>query len=101
MEKYLLTFSRQAQKDAKFLIGDKLSEKVKEILEVLEKNPMQNPPPYEKLRGELEGLYSRRINSKHRIVYEVREFDNPEYAGVVHIIRMRTHYKGMLSIMFL
>jgi len=101
LEKYLLTFSKQAQKDAKLLAGDKLSDKAKEILEILEKDPLQNPPPYEKLRGELDGMYSRRINSKHRIVYEVRIYDGPEYAGVVHIIRMRTHYRGMLSLLFL
>ena len=101
MEKYLLTFSKQAQKDAKLLVGDKLSEKAKEILEILEKDPLQNPPPYERLRGELDGMYSRRINSKHRIIYEIRKHDGPEYMGVVHIVRMRTHYKGMLSILFL
>ena len=100
MEKYLLTFSRQAQKDAKLLIGDKLSERAKEILEILERDPMQDPPPYEKLRGEIEGMYSRRINLRHRIVYELRGHDGPEYKGVVHIVRMRTHYKGMLSLLF-
>ena len=100
MEKYLLTFSKQAQKDAKLLANDKLSGKAKEILETLEKNPLQNPPPYENLRGELEGMYSRRINSRHRIVYELRDHDGAEYAGVVHIVRMRTHYKGMLSFLF-
>ena len=101
MEKYLLTFSKQAQKDAKLLVGDKLSDKAMEILEILERDPLLNPPPYEKLHGELEGMYSRRINSKHRIVYEIREHDGSEYRGVVHIIRMRTHYKGMLSFLFL
>jgi len=98
LEKYLLTFSKQAQKDAELLEGDKLSDKVMEILEILEKNPMQNPPPYEKLRGELEGMYSRRINSRYRLVYELRDFDGPEYKGVVHIVRMRTHNKGMYVI---
>jgi Txe/YoeB family toxin of toxin-antitoxin system len=101
LEKYLLTFSKQAQKDAKLLAEDKLSGKAKEILEILEKNPMQDSPPYEKLRGELAGMYSRRINSKHRIVYELRDYNGPEYKGVVHIVRMRTHYKGMLSLFFL
>jgi Txe/YoeB family toxin of toxin-antitoxin system len=101
LEKYLLTFSKQAQKDAELLSKDRLSQKVREILEILESNPMQNPPPYEKLRGELDGMYSRRINSKHRIVYEMRDYESSEYKGIVHIIRMRTHYKGMLSLMFL
>jgi len=101
LEKYLLTFSKQAQKDAKLLLNDKLSWKAKEILDMLERNPLQNPPPHEKLRGELEGMYSRRINSKHRIVYELREHDGPEYRGVVHVVRMGTHYKGMLPLLFI
>ena len=101
MEKYLLTFSKQARKDAKLLAGDKLSDKAKELLEILENDPLQDPPPYEKLHGELEGMYSRRINSKHRIVYEIRGHDSAEYRGVVHIVRMRTHYKGMLSLLFI
>ena len=101
MEKYLLTFSKQAQKDAKLLVRDKLSEKAMEILEILENDPLQNPPTYEKLHGELEGMYSRRINSKHRIVYEIRNHDGPGYKGIVHVIRMRTHYKGMLSLLFI
>jgi Txe/YoeB family toxin of toxin-antitoxin system len=100
LEKYLLTFSKQAQKDAKLFADDKLSGKAKSILEMLERNPLQNPPPYEKLQGELQGMYSRRINSRHRIVYEIRDHDGPEYRGVVHIVRMRTHYKGMLSLLF-
>ena len=74
---------------------------MKEILEILEKNPLQNPPPYEKLRGEMSGTYSRRINLRHRIVYEIRDHDSTEYKGVVHIVRMRTHYKGMLSLLFI
>ena len=101
MEKYLLTFSKQAQKDAKLLVGDKLSDKAKELLEILEIDPLRNPSPYEKLHGELEGMYSRRINSRHRIVYEIRSYCNTEYGGIVHIVRMRTHYKGMLPLLFL
>jgi len=75
--------------------------RAKELLEILERNPLQNPPPYEKLRGELEGMYSRRINSKHRIVYELRDYVGPEYKGIVNIVRMRTHYKGMLSLLLI
>jgi Txe/YoeB family toxin of toxin-antitoxin system len=101
LEKYLLTFSSQARKDAKHLAGDNLSGKAKELLEILEIDPLRNPPPYEKLHGELAGMYSRRINSKHRIVYEIRDYDGEGYKGIVHIIRMRTHYKGMLSLLFL
>jgi len=101
LEKYLLTFSKQARKDAKLLDREKLSDKVKDLLEILEIDPLRNPPPYEKLHGELEGMYSRRINSKHRIVYEIRGPDSTEYRGIVYIVRMRTHYKGMLSLLFL
>lgn len=101
MEKYLLTFSKKAQKDAELLVSEKLSGKAREMLEMLEKNPLQNPSPYEKLRGELEGMYSRRINSKHRILYELRDHDGPEYIGVVHIVRMRIHYKGMLALLII
>jgi Txe/YoeB family toxin of toxin-antitoxin system len=101
LEKYRLTFSKQAQKDLELLVAEKLSEKVKLLLEILETNPFQNPPPYEKLRGEASGKYSRRINSKHRLVYDIRRHDEPEYKGIVHIIRMRTHYRGMMSLLFL
>ena len=101
MEKYRLTFSGQAQKDLNLLVAEKLSAKAKELLEILEYDPFQNPPSYEKLRGEASGKYSRRINSKHRIVYTIRECEDIEYKGIVHIIRMRTHYRGMLSVLFL
>ena len=100
MEKYLLTFSKQALKDAELLVSDKLSGKARDILEILEKGPLRNPPPYEKLRGELEGMYSRHINLRYRIVYEIRDHDSTEYKGVVHIVRMRTHYREMLSLLF-
>ena len=101
MEKYRLTFSKQAQKDLELLVAEKLSGKVRELLEMLETDPFQDPPPYEKLRGEANGKYSRRINRKHRLVYDIRDHDGPEYKGTVHIIRMRTHYRGMLSVLFL
>jgi toxin YoeB len=65
-----------------------LKEKAEELLAVLEENPFQNPPPYEKLVGDLSGAYSRRINIQHRLVYEVIESEQ-----VVKIIRMWTHYE--------
>lgn len=99
MEKYRLTFSKLAQKDLELLKAEKLSEKVREQLEILETDPYQ--PPYEKLRGEGRGKYSRRINAKHRIVYDIRESDDPNYKGIVHIIRLRTHYRGIYSVLFL
>jgi len=101
LEKYALTFSKQAQKDLDLLVKEKLSDKVRSLLEILETDPFQDPPPYEKLRGEANGKYSRRINVKHRLVYDVRSSDDPRYKGIVHIIRMRTHYRGMCSVLFL
>ena len=83
-----LVYTKQAQKDAKKLASSNLKEKAEELLIVLKKNPFQNPPPYEKLVGDLSGAYSRRINIQHRLVYEVIESEQ-----VVKIIRMWTHYE--------
>ncbi|MBN8560767.1 MAG: Txe/YoeB family addiction module toxin [Leptolyngbya sp. UWPOB_LEPTO1] len=83
-----LVYTKQAQKDAKKLASSNLREKAQELLEILQENPWQNPPPYEKLIGDLEGAYSRRINIQHRLVYEVIESEN-----TVKILRMWTHYE--------
>ena len=83
-----LIYTKQAQKDAKKLACAGLKEKAKELLAVVELNPFQNPPPYEKLVGDLAGAYSRRITIQHRLVYEVLE---REY--VVKVLRMWTHYE--------
>jgi toxin YoeB len=83
-----LIYTKQAQKDAKKLASSNLKEKAEELLAVLEENPFQNPPPYEKLLGDLLGAYSRRINIQHRLVYEVIESEQ-----IVKIIRMWTHYE--------
>ena len=87
MVEYKILYSKQALKDAKNLTAANLDKKAKELIDVIKKNPLQNPPPYEKLVGNLSGSYSRRINIKHRIVYEVRESDK-----VVRILRMWSHY---------
>ena len=87
MVEYKILYSKFAIKDAKKLSGAKLDTKAKELIEIIRKNPFQNPPPYEKLVGNLNGSYSRRINIKHRIVYEVREIDK-----IVRILRMWSHY---------
>jgi toxin YoeB len=68
-----LVYTKQAQKDAKKLAASGLKNKATELLELIERNPFQNLPPYEKLVGDLTGAYSRRINIKHRIVYQVIE----------------------------
>ena len=87
MVEYKILYSKLALKDAKKLCSANLSIKAKELIEIIRKKPFQNPPPYEKLIGNLNGSYSRRKNIKHRIVYEVREIDK-----VVRISRMWTHY---------
>lgn len=85
---YKLKFSKYALKDAKKLEESRLDGKAKEILKILRENPYQNPPPYEKLKGDLQGKFSRRINIQHRIIYEVLEEER-----VVKIYRMWTHYQ--------
>jgi toxin YoeB len=83
-----LEFSKAAAKDVSKLAGAGLKSKAQELLDVLRHNPWQNPPPYEKLIGELAGAYSRRINRQHRLVYRVDE-NNLR----VDILRMWTHYE--------
>ncbi|HAZ09163.1 MAG TPA: Txe/YoeB family addiction module toxin [Elusimicrobia bacterium] len=83
-----LVFTKQAQKDAKKLSSAGLRPKAEALLEVPRKNPFQNPPPYEKLVGDLAGAYSRRINIQHRLVYQVL----PEIK-TVKVIRLWTHYE--------
>lgn len=85
---YKVFFTRQAQKDAKKVSQSGLRKNAKKLLDVLQKNPFQTPPPYEKLLGELSGAFSRRINIQHRLVYQVYEKEH-----VVKIIRMWTHYE--------
>lgn len=85
---YLIFLTKQAQKDAKKLESCNLDKKAKELLKIIKENPFQNPPPYEKLLGDLKGFYSRRINIQHRIVYEVNESQK-----AVRILRMWTHYE--------
>jgi len=85
---YIIVVTKQAQKDAKKLESCSLDKKAKELLKIIKENPYQNPPPYEKLIGDLKGFYSRRINIKHRIIYEVYEKEN-----TIKILRMWTHYQ--------
>jgi Txe/YoeB family toxin of toxin-antitoxin system len=83
-----LVYTKQAQKDAKKLASAGLKPKALELLEILQKNPFQNPPPYEKLVGDLSGAYSRRLNIQQRLVYQVYETER-----IVKIIRLWTHYE--------
>jgi Txe/YoeB family toxin of toxin-antitoxin system len=83
-----IVYAKQAQKDAQKLASSGLKEKVLELLKVIEDNAFQNPPPYEKLVGDLAGAYSRRINIQHRLVYEVLDKDH-----TVKVLRMWSHYE--------
>ena len=83
-----LAFTKHAQKDAKKLAESGLKTNAQTLLGVLSTNPFQNPPPYEKLVGDLSGADSRRINIQHRLVYEVLESE-----GVVKVLRMWSHYE--------
>lgn len=83
-----IVYAKQAMKDAKKLAASGLKPKAQELLALLAGDPFQNPPPFEKLVGDLAGAYSRRINIQHRMVYEV--FANEK---TVRILRMWTHYE--------
>ena len=83
-----VVYAKQAMKDAKKLAASGLKPKAQELLAVLADDPFRNPPPFEKLVGDLAGTYSRRINIQHRIVYEV--FANEK---TVRVLRMWTHYE--------
>jgi len=87
MVEYKILYSKLALKDAKNLSSANLDKKAKELIEIIKKDPFKNPPPYEKLVGNLNGSYSRRINIQHRLVYEVKEAEKK-----VRISRMWSHY---------
>lgn len=84
---YSIVYTKKATKDIPKLKGTKLDIKAKALIEVIRENPYQTPPPYERLQGDLQGAYSRRINIKHRLVYEVFEEEK-----TVKIISFWTHY---------
>ncbi len=85
---YRLVYTKQAQRDAKKISQARLKKNVLKLLEILEQNPFQSPPRYEKLLGDLSGAYSRRINIQPRLVYQVLEKEK-----VVKVLRMWTHYE--------
>jgi len=88
MVSWNLVYSKFAQKDAKKISAAGLKEKTQALLTILEIDPLQNPPPYEKLVGDLFGVYSRRINIQHRLVYEIFKKEK-----TVRILRMWSHYE--------
>jgi Txe/YoeB family toxin of toxin-antitoxin system len=81
-------FSKKAQKDAKKLSASHLKPQAEKLIDILEKDPFQTPPSYEKLTGNLKGCYSRRINIQHRLVYEVFEEEK-----AILVLRMWSHYE--------
>ena len=83
-----VVFTKQAQKDAKKLSTSGLKSKAEKIIELLEYNPYETPPPYEKLVGDIAGAYSRRVNIQHRVVYQIMNDEK-----IVKVIRMWTHYE--------
>lgn len=83
-----IVFSKHAVKDARKLAAAGLKPKAQELLAVLAEDPFRNPPPYEKLVGDLAGAYSRRINIQHRLVYEVFAKER-----IVRVLRMWAHYE--------
>lgn len=92
-----IVYTHQAVKDIKKLKSAGLAPKAQALIAIIKENPWQNPPPYEKLVGNLQGFCSRRINIQHRLVYQVIDEENAHegevYAGYVKIVRMWTHYE--------
>jgi toxin YoeB len=86
--RWQIVYTPQARKDARKLSRAGLAEKARELLAIMEENPFQTPPPYEKLVGDLSGFYSRRINIQHRLVYQVWKEQR-----TVKVVRMWTHYE--------
>ncbi len=85
---YRVFFSSQSLKDLQKLKSLNLSKKAKELVEIIKQNPYQTPPPFEKLRGNLKGFFSRRINIQHRLIYQVLDDEK-----IVKVLRLLSHYK--------
>ena len=83
-----IVYTKQAQKDARKLASSNLKQQAQGLLDIIARNPFQNPPPYEKLIGDLAGAYSRRINIQHRLVYQVYDAEH-----TIKVVRMWTHYE--------
>ena len=82
---YTIVYTKKAVKDISNLKAANLDKKAKTLVDIIKEDPFKNPPPYEKLVGDMSGLYSRRINKQHRLVYEV-------LGNTIKIVRMWTHY---------
>ena len=93
---YLVTLSRVASKHRDELVRQGYGDKVESVLKTLSINPY--PPNSKALKGQAKGLYSVRVNIQDRIVFEIEPYDGKEYDGVINIISMRTHYKGIIPL---
>ncbi len=85
---WAIVYTKQAQKDARKIASSNLRAQAERLLDVIAQDPFQNPPPYEKLVGDLAGAYSRRINIQHRLVYQIYDAEH-----TVKVLRMWTHYE--------
>ncbi|MDY3728552.1 MAG: Txe/YoeB family addiction module toxin [Wujia sp.] len=96
---YKIVFTKQSMKDLENLRRAGLSQKAKSLADIIRENPFQNPPGYEKLVGNLDGIISGRINIQHRLVYQVYQEpfteNGKEFDGIIKIIRMWTHYENV------
>ena len=87
---YRIVYRKKVLKDIPKIKAIKLESKVQKLIEIIKQNPFQNPPPYEKLVGDLEGAYSRRINVQHRLVYQILEEEK-----TIKILSLWTHYESI------
>lgn len=88
MVAYKIVYTKDAVKDIPKLKAAHLDGKARALIEIIKENPFKTPPPYEKLLGNLDGAYSRRINIQHRLVYEILEEEK-----TVKILSMWSHYE--------
>jgi Txe/YoeB family toxin of toxin-antitoxin system len=82
-------------------LASDLRDKTTDMLELLTEVPFRKSNSFEKLRGDLDGCYLRRLNTEHRVVYEILPDESGDSKGMVHILRMKSHYRGILSLFFL
>ena len=87
---YRIVYRKQALKDLEKIKASNLKDKTRKLIDIIKENPYKNPPPYEKLVGDLDGAYSRRINLQHRLIYQVLEQEQ-----TIKILRMWTHYENI------
>jgi len=100
-DEYLVIFTRKGEKDLREVMSSELREKAIHILTLLRADPFSVSLPYEKLKGRMKEYYSRRLNREHRVVYRILPSNDPKYKGIVEVVRMRTHYEGILPLFFL